>query len=356
MSLDDSREAQAERAGLLEEMAELQDELGEKQNDKAIDTQKDALDQMDEDFSEAQDKKIAALEESISSEEKLYRLAIERIRTHWDTLYDELINWNTEYGTVLNKEITEAWENCLRAAQRYGDYVSAMNGIETDLSAAQSSGTNLQVGRTEYDSSSTGDEKLHAIIKRMYENGQLWHTQSDSQRKSSDAENTELGKRLNTEFGIPAWRGPDGVWYVGDKNSKARLFDVYAKYTKYHTGGIVGGGSPKENEQFALLQKKEWVLTRDMVKNLTEKMKWLELMGKMAGDAANTPLSLPGQELLRGFGQSVSNVVNNDSHPIEIKFGDTVINGTIGKDALDQHRRVDRQMVNEIARLLRIQT
>ena len=356
LSLDDSREAQAERASLLEEMAGLQDELNEKQSDKAIETQKDALDQMDEDFSEAQDKKITALEESISSEEKLYRLAIERIQTHWDTLYDELINWNTEYGTVLNQEITDAWENCLRAAQRYGDYVSAMKGIESDMSAAQSQGTNLQVGRTEYDSSSSGEEKLHSVIHRMYENTQLWHTQSDSQRKSAEAENDALGRQLNEQFGIPAWRGSDGVWYVGDKNSKTRLYDMYAKYTKFHTGGIVGGGTPKENEEFALLQKKEWVLTRDMVKNLTEKMKWLELMGKMAGEAAKTPMSLPRQEIVKNFGKNVSNVVNNDSHPIEITFGGTTINGTVGKDALDQHAKVDRRMVNEIARLLRIKT
>ena len=52
----------------------------------------------------------------------------------------------------------------------------------------------------------------------------------------------------------------------------------------------------------------------------------------------------------------MSNVVNNDSHPIEITFGGTTINGTVGKDTLDQHAKVDRRMVNEIARLLRIKT
>ncbi len=68
-------------------------------------------------------------------------MAIAYIEEHWNTLYDELIAWNTEYGSVLNSEITTAWENCLAAAQRYGSYVSVLNNIGTDIAASTSGGT-----------------------------------------------------------------------------------------------------------------------------------------------------------------------------------------------------------------------
>ena len=134
LSLDDSRSAQAERAKLLEEMAELQDDLADTQADKSIETQKEALDKMEEDYHAEKDEEIKILEESISSTQKLYDMAIAYIRDNWDTLYTELIEWNTEYGSVFNTEITAAWEAAQAAAQRYGDFVTAiMGGISAEI-------------------------------------------------------------------------------------------------------------------------------------------------------------------------------------------------------------------------------
>ena len=160
LSLDDSRDAQAQRAQLEEEMYDLQKELADEQSDYAIDAQKESLDDMADAYEEEKDKEIAILENSISSYQKLYDMAIDYIRNNWDTLYDELIAWNTEYGSVLNSEITTAWENCLAAAQRYGSYVSALNNIDADISAAQGeSGSNNVIVGGKCDK---GDGLLHA--------------------------------------------------------------------------------------------------------------------------------------------------------------------------------------------------
>ena len=48
LSLDDSREAQAERATLQEELAALQEEQADAQADYTLDAQLDALDDMEE--------------------------------------------------------------------------------------------------------------------------------------------------------------------------------------------------------------------------------------------------------------------------------------------------------------------
>lgn len=72
LSLDDSRDAQAKKIKLEEEMAELQKELADDQSDYAVDAQKEALDDMQTAYENEKDAEIKALEETISSYQKLY--------------------------------------------------------------------------------------------------------------------------------------------------------------------------------------------------------------------------------------------------------------------------------------------
>lgn len=132
LSLDDSREGQAERAKLEEELAEAQEKLADLQGDNAYDKQVDALDKLGESFEEDKQADIDALEEKISSAEKLYQLAIDRIENGWSTLYEELIDWNTEAGSILNAEITQKWKEATAAAQEYGSYLEALRALGAD--------------------------------------------------------------------------------------------------------------------------------------------------------------------------------------------------------------------------------
>ena len=95
LGLDDSRSAQAEKAKLMEELAELQEDLSGTQADKMQEKQEEALDKMNDAYSEEKDKEIKKLEDSISSKQKIYSAAIEYISTHFDTLYDELLEEQT---------------------------------------------------------------------------------------------------------------------------------------------------------------------------------------------------------------------------------------------------------------------
>lgn len=101
LSLDDSRDAQAQRAKLEEELAELQKELADTQADYAKDAQQDSLDKMQDAYEKEKDEEIKVLEDSISSYQKLYDMAIDYIQTYWSTLYDELIDYNTNYGLII---------------------------------------------------------------------------------------------------------------------------------------------------------------------------------------------------------------------------------------------------------------
>lgn len=168
LSLDTSRNAAVERQKLLDQIAEKQKELGKYQGDHALDAQKDALDAEYEAYEETRQAEIDELEKTISSEEKVYQLAIARIRDKWDTLYQDLIAWNTESGSVINQEITDAWEAATAAVQKYGSAVSALqeftgnkpaNYVVADIKKYHSGGI---VG----DEGSINDHEVVAILEK----------------------------------------------------------------------------------------------------------------------------------------------------------------------------------------------
>lgn len=351
LSLDDSREAQAEKAALLEELSELQSDLADEQADRTLEAQEDALDKMEESYHDEKDKEIEILEDSISSYQKLYDMAISYIESHWDTLYSELISWNTQYGDVLNSDIANAWDNCLAAAQRYGSYVSALGSIGGDIQAAQSSGTNFQVGNATYDNSSSDEDMIHAIIKEMYANSKQHAYEDAAGKLYLNRRNLELGAQL-AQYGITAVRGNDGVWYV-DRVGGQLLYDKYRKYT-YHEGGIVGGGDIKSNEQLSLLKTKEWVLSEQMVDNLTTQMDRINMLSDAMSDLPDYAGKSTLSDVMKQVGGSktVNNITNN-SRPIEVQIGDTIIHGA-DQSTVEKHIKVTRDMVNQIGRLIGI--
>ncbi len=356
LSLDDSRDAQAQKIKLEEEMAELQKELADDQSDYAVDAQKDALDDMQEAYEREKDGEIAALEETISSYQKLYDMAIAYIESHWNTLYDELIAWNTEYGSVLNSEITTAWENCLAAAQRYGSYVAALNSIDNDISASTSGApgsNNTIVGTTGNNTASTKEESIHSIIKEMYRNSQAWGTASKEQQAALDKRNLQLGSML-AQYGVNAHREGDGAWYMD--GSKQLLYDKYKKYI-YHKGGIAGDNPTlKQNEIMAILEKGEAVLDKRKEQGLYRLVEFATTLADKFGDLIK---SADMASVFAGAGGSLtdakadipSSVLGGGA--VKIEFGPTYIYGA-NDETVEKHRAVTREQANELFAKLNI--
>lgn len=257
LSRDDSREANAERQQLEQELAELQQDLADYQADYAYDAQVDALDKEAEKFEQTKDDEIAKVEATVDTEEEVYNAAIARIDADWDQLYQDLIEWNRQYGDMIDGEdsITSAWQTAMQAAQEYGSIVSALNGINNDIANEQQAILDQQ----------QEDAELSSILSEMYANGQAWGSASNEEKQRLADENLRLGKLL-APYGINAVRGSDGVWYV-DRVGGEQLFQKYRQYI-YHDGGIVGDDSLKSNEVFAKLQKGEAVFTGQQYENL----------------------------------------------------------------------------------------
>lgn len=305
LSLDDSREAQAQKSKLEEELAELQKSLADEQAGYSTDSQINALDKQLEAYNLEKDKEIEGLQDMLGSAEKLYQAAIARIEGGWDSLYQDLLDWNYNYGNTLQKDLVNAWDAASAAVQRYGGFVQALDGTasHTGLGGYDNSPPGSDSYMNAAATQQTNESIARSIVSQMKANSARWADSDDSGRNALAAENERLGAELGQLLGANVYRDQNGVWWIDGK----RLYDVY------HKGGIVGGGSYREDERLALLKDKEWVLNEQMVDNLSRQ---IENIGKLKAAFNTIPdyiskTSMGDSFMTGGVARSVTNNSNN---------------------------------------------
>lgn len=329
--LDDSRESAAKQAKLREQIADLTNDLADDQADHAYDVTSDMLDDMADSYEKEKQKEIDILENTISSEEKLYQLAIDRINNHWDTLYQDLINWNYEYGSVTNDEITKAWDAASAAVQQYGSYLNAILETQRQIASYEAnsgsgsytidtgsgSNKNSAIGKTgNYDTSGGAVmTQIKTIVHQMKENSAAHHSADKAGKARLNKANLDLGKQLTSLTGRTAVRGDDGVWYL-DRVGGPKLYETYP-YSTYHTGGIVGDDPTlKQDEVFAKLKKGEAVLTEEQQKPIYQVLDFADTMlgkyGKLFSSFSGSDLmGIKMQEQMKQDAQQAQAVVQH---------------------------------------------
>lgn len=344
LSLDDSREAQAERARLQEELAGLQGDLADTQADHAVDLQEDALDKSLKLFEDEKDKEIKLLEDMYSSAQKLHDAAMTYIKDNWASVGDNLIAWNAQYGSNLTTEIESAWDNAIKAAQRYGDFLSAYNLLPGDIQNS-GSGPHYDVGY--------GDTEpaIRGIVGQMIQNSNEWtnvHNNQSMSKEEKDARKEELHKeneRLAEELrklGIELdYRG--GAWYL--KGTDVLLYNEYGG--TYHSGGIAGGiGTLKENELLAKLEEGEAVISNQNKGNLFKLIEFVDILSRKLDLSG-----LRNMPVLPDIGAHDLGKLDSTRN-VQIHMGDVIIQGNADQSTVDRHMQVNRDTVNEIARIL----
>lgn len=261
LDLDDSREAQAEKRKLQEQLAEEQSELAETQADHAYEATSDALDEMLEAYDKEKQDEIKILQDSISSAEKIYQLAIDRINNHWDDLYKDLSEWNYQYGNTVQSELESAWNAASEAVERYNGYLNAVAATQERIASFETGDFHIVGDTGDYNTGGGSTiDSVREIVSEMKANSQAHHNASVSEQDRLEKRNRSLADDLEKLIGRTLVLGPDGVWYL-DRIGGARLYSTYP-YSSYHTGGVVGDKSTKkQDEMFTLLKKGEAVLT-----------------------------------------------------------------------------------------------
>ena len=242
---DTSASANAEKQKLAQELTNLQNDLADYQANYSYEAQVDALDKEADTFEDTKNDEISYVKSTVDTEEKVYNAAIARINSNWEQLYADLIEWNKQYGDMIDGEdsITSAWRTAKAAAQEYGDVVSALNGINSEISYA---GKNADDKQTQID----------RILSKMQTNSKGWHTAKTQEEKNRLVkENEDLAEQLSALLGRKVVKA-NGVWYLDSANGP-RLF---------HTGleqGYVGGRSKGSDEVLAVLKAGELVMDQE---------------------------------------------------------------------------------------------
>lgn len=261
LSLDNSREAQAERNTLMAELAEKQKDLADTQDDHAHDAQIDALDKLSSAYEDEKQTEIEILENSISSTEKIYQLAIQRIQDNWGTLYQELINWNMVAGNDINANITENWIKAAQAVQTYGSYVQAVASVQAGLEQTSSTQGNT-IGNTipRYHSGGVvdGDMSEEEVLAILEEGELVLNEQKKNNLYEIVDFQSELSKRLGVTLGsvklstIPlnVLNSVDNLPENVDNSSKL-VFEPHIEVTIHHNGGVSDSEAQDYGEQIA---------------------------------------------------------------------------------------------------------
>jgi TP901 family phage tail tape measure protein len=386
LSLDDSRKAQAEKMALEEELAELQKDLADFQADHAMDVTEDTLDKQYEAYEQEKDAEIEKLEESISSTQKLYDMAIKYIKENWNTLYQELLDWNYEYGNSLNSEITAAWEAAQEAASRYGDFVTAiMGGIENEIakitaqiqslttqisnlsnSTSDAGGNGIGgsmpnvVGTVNTDTSYSDEDMKQAkrkavsdVVSQMRALSAQWHTADKATKKRLEDQALQLGATL-ASYGIVAHRDdPTGAWYIDNDllnpSNAGKLL-----YSCYHTGGFVGDEPLKPNERYVKAENGELMVTSDQQDSLAAQISDIktatDALSGVVADIPVTPQNLWADGMAGSDTGAVHNVTTNNNQPV---FHVTETITCVPEKSVESHKKISRDTLVEIARQLR---
>lgn len=123
LELDDSREAQAEKAALEEELYQEEKELADLQSDYALDKTVETLDESAEAFEDAKDEEIRVIEESVDTWAEVYELAIDRIDNDFENLYEDLNDWMAIHRDSIDgpDSLKTSWETVLGLKREYAN-------------------------------------------------------------------------------------------------------------------------------------------------------------------------------------------------------------------------------------------
>lgn len=370
LSLDDSREAQAKRLKLEEELAKAKKDLADYQADYTLDKQLDALDKEYDAFEEninkqidaiedaadeetkiyqkkqkemlnllesqhnaeldsiekrkqaaldrieaeresalaALDSQIDALQEHLSKEGVLWQEANERIRTQGASLWKELRAYAAEYTRDVEK-LEGAWNKALSAVDKY-------NGGSMDFSQTKNNATNKK-NQNESEKNRLENETYVGGGGKNRDENQLIDTakaqmQENSRmwHKAASQYEKDMYAQMNQEIASSLNRtlGRNALTYNA---AKGVWYLDGVRF--YHKGGIVGSGTLKQNETLAVLQKGEAVLTKQSQESLAKYMDIAKtITSAMVSWRANDPVKVISRGLIRRgpvYGHDVEPIV-----------------------------------------------
>ena len=275
-------------------------------------------------------------------------------------------------GDSLSSEITTAWEAAQSAAEKYGDYVTAlMTGIQADIDSitAQIESLEEQIANKSYSSGGGGSlgltgknttvadkgendkqnnkDMVTTIVRNMKDLSSAWSNRNDPNANVKMHDQAARYASQLDQYGVHAeFNSKDGTWRITrdelDPSHVGKLL-----YNCYHTGGFVGTKPLKTNETLIKAENGELMMTATQQGTLAEQIERIDALTSMLEKIVAPSASFAIGSDLNTNGSPLSNVVNNNSSP-NITIGDVIIQGNASSATVEAHREITRKFANEI--------
>ncbi|WP_040736157.1 hypothetical protein [Paenibacillus alvei] len=345
LSMDDSYEAKSQKADLIKQLTEKEQELSEYQHNREIELRKNNLEDELNSEQEKLESKKEKMEEEYNNTVKLLEQKAEERQKFWENelnneqkfadmrkqVYEgnfnemlETVNtWSGEVdskfdilGDSITTNFTDKVKEAIRELNKLNDSkLGSMGSIVNDANSQNLDGSNKPTAGLPDNSLLSAKDKINEMIS----NSKKWKlTTDEKERKRLEEENRKLGKEIGAVY-------KNGSWYKDGK--PLRQFD---------TGGYTGDWSGNSGK-LALLDKKELVLNAEQTKHILDTARIVEQIRSAVPSfpiANFMPASIP----------SVIPAPANEQHEYHIEVN---VNGNADRNTADI---VATEIVNKLKR------
>ena len=188
-----------ELAILEEQRVGAQEDLDTMINDRSYELRKENLQNQFNEFETTQQKEIAVLEKNLNDASYILKRSNDYMTSYlsgnMDSLYQNLVDWNSVYGTGFEADVISKWEKAIQMVQKF-------NSLST-------SGGGFDFG--DYNPSTSQKD---SVIAEMKINRDLWASSDTETRKALNERNIALASSIGYSY------RPDGNYYSDADGSK----------------------------------------------------------------------------------------------------------------------------------------
>lgn len=367
--LDTSAKGQKNQLELEEELAKARENLTEYEYDHSIEVQEAQIDAELENQQAKVDAQIQILQDYLDNQNAIVNDSWNTINGMSDSLYAKLIEWNKQYGTGIESDITNAWKAAGEALDEYGKRSKALqtyNSLQeaisnkTPLSTSTSSSSTTKSSSTSTSSSkssSSTSTSSSSSTKSSLTAGKNARASSSAKIYTASKGGTAKNQYFASDPVYTLLRQENGRWLV-------RWHGVSSGQTGWFNAGdltaLAKGKKKIGNSGLYITQEAG---TEAIMHNgglITPLAKGDSVFNNAATqrlwELANSP---DNNWLVAGIAKSVDGIISN-GHISNINgvnsgvnasfvFGDMIINGNADEAVLNKFRK---DLVNDVTREL----
>lgn len=360
LEADDSVEAQKRRLELEESLSDAKKDLNDFERDEELDKAEKMYDDLEEMQTQYYEKQIEAIEDYLDNAYELRQQAIKDLQNGNAQLYQEMVEYNRQYGDSIDSSISEKWEAAYEALNRYNSLLDDDYGMKLDNMTGYNKGKYETAAEREARERATKSTSAKNAAQAAAKNMNKSNSSSNTSQKSGPNRGDKVTiKKSATHFSSQSGNAkmashvPGGKYTVYQVKGNQVLIGVNGAYTGWVWKSDIQGyatGTPYAKGGIANIDEKglELILgspDKGRYKFLNDGDK---VFNAKASEFLYKWANQPG-EVLSSMIKSLSAASSvSIASPCNITVGDVVINGLADEKTVGELRRAHKQIVTDI--------